>query len=172
MRMKKIIIFGATGLIGGYTTLYLKEKGYDVIAVGRRKSDNGFFATKGIPYYSVDISDKNNFNILKDETSIDVVVHFAGVMPAAMKGYHPEIYVDSIVKGTLNVLNFCLEQKVDKILFSQSRADSNYLMGKNPIPSDIIKKFPLKGDHAVYSICKNAAVDMIEHYYYQLKFRK
>lgn len=94
MRMKKIIIFGATGLIGGYTTLYLKEKGYDVIAVGRRKSDNGFFATKGIPYYSVDISDKNNFNILKDETSIDVVVHFAGVMPAAMKGYHPEIYVD------------------------------------------------------------------------------
>lgn len=172
MCMKKIIIFGATGLIGGYTTLYLKEKGYDVIAVGRRKSDNGFFATKGIPYYSVDISDKNNFNILKDETSIDVVVHFAGVMPAAMKGYHPEIYVDSIVKGTLNVLNFCLEQKVDKILFSQSRADSNYLMGKNPIPSDIIKKFPLKGDHAVYSICKNAAVDMIEHYYYQYGLKR
>ena len=53
--MKTIVVFGATGKVGCYTTLYLKEKGYTVIAVGKRKSDNGFFADNGIHYESVDI---------------------------------------------------------------------------------------------------------------------
>ena len=48
--MGKIVIFGATGTVGVYTSLKLKEDGYDVVAVGRRKSDNGFFADYGIPY--------------------------------------------------------------------------------------------------------------------------
>ena len=52
--MKTIVVFGATGKVGCYSALYLKEKGYDVIAVGRRKSDNGFFADYDIPYVSLD----------------------------------------------------------------------------------------------------------------------
>lgn len=171
--MKKIIVFGATGTIGAYTVIDLKKKGYDVIAVGHRQSDNCFFPSNGIPYYSVDISDVSGFNRLRGEIDhVDVVVHFAGVMPAAMKGYHPEVYVDSVLKGTLNVLNFCVDKGAERILFSHSRADSNYLMGKSPIPSDIVKKFPLTGDHAVYSICKNAAVDLIEHYYHQYGLKR
>ena len=168
----KIIVFGATGTIGAYSTMYFKDKGYDVIAVGKRESDNGFFAINGIPYYSVDISNKNDFSKLEAIEQVDIILHLAGVMPAAMKGYEPRKYIDSIVIGTLNVLNFALKTHVKKIIFSQSRADSNYLMGKKPIPSDIVKKFPLTGDHAVYSICKNAAVDMIEHYYYQYKLKR
>ena len=42
--MKKVLVFGATGTVGAYTCIYLKERGYDVIAVGHRKDDNGFFA--------------------------------------------------------------------------------------------------------------------------------
>ena len=168
----KIIVFGATGTIGAYSTMYFKDIGYDVIAVGKRESDNGFFAINGIPYYSVDISNKNDFSKLEAIEQVDIILHLAGVMPAAMKGYEPRKYIDSIVIGTLNVLNFALKTHVKKIIFSQSRADSNYLMGKKPIPSDIVKKFPLTGDHAVYSICKNAAVDMIEHYYYQYKLKR
>lgn len=53
--MKTIVVFGATGKVGCYTVLYLKEKGYEVIAVGKRKSDNGFFADYGIQYVSLDI---------------------------------------------------------------------------------------------------------------------
>ena len=41
--MKTVIVFGATGNLGAYIALHLKEKGYNVIAVGRRKDDNGFF---------------------------------------------------------------------------------------------------------------------------------
>lgn len=40
--MRTIVVFGATGKVGCYTALHLQEKGYKVIAVGKRKSDNGF----------------------------------------------------------------------------------------------------------------------------------
>lgn len=35
--MGKVVILGATGSIGVYTALTLKNEGYDVIAVGHRK---------------------------------------------------------------------------------------------------------------------------------------
>lgn len=167
---KKIVVFGATGLIGAYAAVALSEK-YSVIAVGRRKSDNDFFSKQGIKYLSINIIDSSAFDVLI-ENDIYAVIHLAGVMPAAMEGYHPEVYIDSVLKGTLNVLNFCVKKGVNRIIFGQSRADSNYLMGKTPIPSDIEKKFPLVGDHSVYSICKNAAVDLIEHYYHQYGLKR
>lgn len=169
--MKRIILFGATGAVGAYTAIALKDLGYDIVAVGKRTSDNGFFAVHGMQYYSVDISCKNDFDRLpKDD--VYCVIHFAGVLPAAMKGYHPHQYVNIVLDGTLNVLEYCLDCKAEKIIFSHSRADSNYLMDKGPIPSDIVKKFPLTGDHSVYSICKNAAVDLIEHFYYQYGLKR
>lgn len=87
--MKKIIVFGATGTIGAYTTIYFKEKGYDVIAIGRRKTDNGFYENNKIPYYSIDISNKNDFSKLKEIHHGDIIIHLAGIMPAAMSGYDP-----------------------------------------------------------------------------------
>lgn len=168
----KIIVFGATGTVGAYTSVILKEKGYEVVAVGRRKSDNGFFNDYGIPYYSVDITKKVDFQNLANESGIDAIVHLAGVMPAQMEGYDPQQYIDSVITGTLNVLDFAVQKGAQKIVFVTSRADSNYLMGKEPIPSDIVKKFPLNSDHSVYSICKNAAVDLIEHYYHKYGLKR
>lgn len=163
----RVLIFGATGTVGAYTSCLLNNKSYDIVAVGRRKSDNGFFEGLGIPYYSVDITKKTEFDKIVGLSDIDAIVHLAGVMPAQMKGYNPQQYIDSIITGTLNVLDYAVSKGVKKIVFATSRADSNYLMGKTPIPSDIIKKFPLNTDHSVYSICKNTAVDLIEHYYHK-----
>ena len=52
---KRIVVFGATGNLGAYISTHMKEQGYDVIGVGGRKNDNGFFADRGMSYYSVDI---------------------------------------------------------------------------------------------------------------------
>jgi len=166
METKTIVIFGATGTVGVYTAVHLKELGYNVIAVGKRNNDNNFFNSHGMQYYSVDIANPNDFAKLPTD-NIYTVINFAGVMPASMKCYTPQLYIDSVLSGTLNVLNYCISAKAEKIVFSHSTADSKYLYGKNPIPSDIVKKFPLTGDHSVYSICKNAAVDLIEHFYHQ-----
>lgn len=165
--MKNIIVFGATGTVGAYTILELvKRGGYRIIAVGRRE-DNGFFQNIGVTYYKLDISNKEAFNTLPDLT-FDAVLHLAGPMPSKMEGYDPMSYIQSIMGGTLNVMDFVRKTKSKKIIFTQTRADSSYLMGsKEPVPADIQKKFPLKGDHSIYTICKNAAVDIIDHYFHE-----
>ncbi len=48
--MRTAIVFGATGQLGCYSALALKDAGYDTYAVGRRESDGGFFASKGIHF--------------------------------------------------------------------------------------------------------------------------
>jgi len=162
--MKNIILFGATGSVGVHTATTLAEKGYNVCAVGKRKSDNGFFADYGIKYYSVDISVKSQFEILPK--NIDIVLHFAGAMPARMIGYDHYSYIDTIMTGTLNILEYMREVNAKKIIFTQSISDILYLFGsEKPILPDVERRFPLKGDHSVYSISKNAAVNLIEHYY-------
>ena len=106
-------------------------------------------------------------------TDIDVVLHFAGMMPAQMKGYNPQEYVDSIITGTLNVLEWMRECGCKKIIFTQSIADILYKFGTTePIDDDVERKFPLSTDHSVYSICKNAAVNLIEHYHAQYGFKR
>lgn len=162
---KKIVVFGATGNLGVRIAVHLKGIGYDVVAVGHRKCDNGFFDKQRIPYYSVDISKAQDFSVLP-ESGVYAVVHFAGMLPAAMKGYDPQPYVSSVVLGTLNVLEYARHAGADRIVFPQSLFDVSYLFGtKVPIPADAQRKPPLDGDHAVYVIAKNAAVDLIEHYH-------
>ncbi|NWJ51771.1 MAG: NAD(P)-dependent oxidoreductase [Bacteroidetes bacterium] len=172
MKTKTIILFGATGTVGGYTALELIAAGYNVIAVGHRKSDNGFFKEMGAVYYSVDITKKEDFKKLP-EHNIFAVIHFAGSMPARMETYNPQEYIDTIVSGTLNILDYTQSVSADRIIFSQSISDVAYACGTtNPIPSDIISKFPLNDDHSVYSICKNTAVNFIEHYYHKYGIKR
>lgn len=162
---KNLIIFGATGSVGAYTIIneFIREN-YNIIAVGRR-NDNDFFKSLGISYFNVDISESKSFEKLP-ELDYSCIMHFAGNMPSKMEGYIPGDYIDSIVKGTFNVLEFARRVNCKKIIFTQTRADSTHLMGRTSlVPSNLTKTFPLKGDHSVYTICKNAAVDLIEHYY-------
>lgn len=164
--METILIFGATGTVGAYSSLRLKNLGYNVIAVGHRKTDNGFFEEHGISYYSVDIVNSNDFLKLPNQ-KIDCILHFAGAMPARMVGYNPQEYIDTIVTGTLNVLEYAKKSNTEKIVFTQSISDCLHLGGTTtPIPADIVRKFPLNNDHSVYVVAKNAAVDLIEHYYH------
>ncbi len=169
--MKKIIIFGATGTIGAYLSLHLKNLGFNVISVGRRSSDNGFFKENGIKYYSSDITKRSSLSVIPN--NIDCIIHLAGNMPSAMKGYKPHKYVNSVLLGTLNVLEYARSSTCKKIVFSHTRADSiDYFGSLEALSPDIYKKFPLKGDHSVYTICKNAAVDLIEHYYHQFGIKR
>ena len=161
--MKTVMVFGATGTIGAYVSVEL-AKSYKVLAVGRRASDNGFFKDYGIDYYSVDITKKTDFCKLP-KSGIDAVVHAAGMMPARMEGYDPHVYIDSEIHGTLNILEYCVEASIDKIVYTSNSNSSAYKLGKIPVPPNIQKTFPPNNDHSIYSISKNAAVDMIEHFH-------
>lgn len=162
--MKNAVVFGATGQLGCYSALALKDSGYNVYAVGRRESDNGFFATKGIVYIG-GVTLENRETIKKlPKKNIDVVVNMAGTMPAhADRNMMP--YVQSIVVGIVNVTDWMKEVNCKRIIFNTTPSDTAEYWGTDiPIDDDVVRSFPKNGnDHAVYAICKRAACDILEH---------
>lgn len=161
--METIVVFGATGNLGAYVAIDLHNHGYNVIAVGHRKNDNGFFAEYGIEYISVDINDKETFSKLPRK-QIDGVAHFAGELPSRY-AYQPNKLLNTIIIGTNNVLDYMLLCGAKKIVFPQTPFDLyEYHNTKIAIEPDMPRTFPLTGDHSIYTIAKNAAVDIIEHY--------
>ena len=83
-----------------------------------------------------------------------------------MEGYHPEQYIQTNIVGAFNVLEYCRKTNADRILYPQSEGDLSGYWGKEMIiKPDLPRKFSFKGDHALYIIAKNTAVDMIEHYH-------
>lgn len=164
MDKKSIIVFGATGAVGAYTTMHLHNVGYNVIAVGKRISDNNFFRDNNIDYYSIDIEKKNDFHKLPIE-NIFGIVDLAGYLPANMKGYDPQKYIDINISGTLNILNYAVVAKIKFFIYSTSFSDVSYLWNqKKPISADAVIKFPLNNDHSIYSISKNTGADLVRHY--------
>ncbi len=164
--MKKILVLGATGHLGAYSAIHLKETGYDVIAVGHRKSDNGFFASKGIDYIG-GFSLENKDCYLCLPTDIGAVVHLAGTMPAHADA-NPMPYIQSIVVGMVNLCEWLKTTKCRRVIFNTTPSDVCAFFGTDiPVKDDAPRSFPKDGgDHAVYAIAKNAAVDILEHYKY------
>ena len=172
--MKKIIIFGATGNVGSYVLKYANEyfdkNEYEVIASGRRKTS--FFDKMNIPYYSVDISKKEDFDVLPTE-DVYAVIYLAATIPSYMDEYDPEKYISSNIIGAFNVLEYCRKVKADRILFSTTVFDiSLYAEPGVVLYPDMEPNFSYKGDHAVYVITKNTAIELMKHYYeeYGLKY--
>ena len=172
--MKKIIIFGATGNVGSYVLKYAKEyfdtNEYEVIATGRRET--GFFSSMDIPYYSVDISKNEDFDKLPTE-DVYAVVFLAAQIPSYMEGYHPEQYIESNILGAYNVLEYCRKVKADRILYSTTVFDISLFAEDNTVlKPDLPYNFSYKGDHAVYVISKNTAIELIEHYHQEYGIKK
>lgn len=169
--MKNVVIFGATGGIGAYTAVHLIETGkYNVIAVGNRKSDNGFFSEMGSTYYSINVSDYSQFNLLPTQ-NIDTVINFAGILPS--KNYDPRLFINSFTLGTLNILEYMKKVGCKRIIFAQTPADLWYLQNSDiPMPADAQRSFPPSTDHSIYAIAKNAAIDIIEYYHNTYNFNR
>ena len=164
--MKKIIVFGASGDTGRYFIEYFndnyRKSEYEIIATGTRKTQ--YFEKIGVKYYQVDITKKEEFQKLPKD--VYAVVDLAGAMPARMKGYEPQKYIDVNITGTLNILNYCKENKADRILFAQSFGDiKDYSEKQIVLHPDMERKFSFTTDHTIYVMTKNFAVDMIENYH-------
>ena len=163
--MGKIIVLGATGTLGLPMCRFLKENGYDVLAVGHSSNGEELFSKLGIECTKIDIADKSTFSVLPT-TEVDCVIDFAGCLPAMMKADDSNtLYADTIVRATINVLDYMRSVGCKKIIFPQSVYDTNYLFGTaTPISADAERRNPFHGDHAIYVICKNAAIDIIKYY--------
>lgn len=171
--MKKIVVFGASGDTGRYFIQYFLEhyKGteYQIVASGTRAID--YFDQLNVPYYQVDITNKDEFSKLPND--VYAVVDLAGAMPARMKGYNPQRYIDVNITGNLNILEYCREKHADRILFAQSFGDiKDYGETELVLKADMPRKFSFSTDHTIYVMTKNFMVDMMENYYEMYGLKK
>lgn len=171
---KKIIIFGATGNVGSYLTKYCTEyfnsDEYEIIASGRRSAN--VFEDLGIKYVQVDITKEEDFERLPKE-NVHAVMLLAAKIPSYMDDYNPRDYIESNVIGAFNVLEYCRKTKADRILYTQTVFDiSLHAKESVVLKPDLERNFSYTGDHAVYVISKNTALELIEHYHQEFGLKK
>ena len=108
----KVLITGAGGFIGRNLTRYLREEGFEVIALVRRDRDKIIENSDAIKVRIGDVSQKKS---LKSAfRGIDVVIHLAALFN------NPECtwddYVEVNVKGTENVLETAFNSGVKRVV--------------------------------------------------------
>lgn len=172
--MKKIVIFGATGNVGSYTVKYASEffKGteYEVVASGRRETD--VFDAFGVTYVPVDLLKERDFDRLP-QRDVHAVILLAATIPSYMSDYDGGAYLMTNIIGTHHVLEYCRRVKADRVLFSTTVFDiSLYAEPGVVLKPDLPKNFSYKGDHAVYVISKNTALELLEHYRQEYGLKK
>jgi NAD dependent epimerase/dehydratase len=162
---RKILVTGADGFIGSHLTEELVDKGYDVRAFVYYNSFNswGWLDTfpaeklKRIEIFSGDIRDPNGVRAaMKD---IDIVFHLAALIAIPYSYHSPDSYVDTNIKGTLNILQAARENKAEKVLITST---SEVYGTACYVPID--EKHPRQGQ-SPYSATKIGADSMAESFY-------
>lgn len=163
--MKKVLVTGADGFIGSHLTESLLEKGYDVKAFTMYNSFNtwGWLDTfppeklKEIEIFSGDIRDPNGMKeALKD---IDIVFHLAALIAIPFSYHSPDSYVDTNIKGTLNVLQAARTLGTERVLITST---SEVYGTAQYVPID--ERHPLQGQ-SPYSATKIGADRLAESFY-------
>jgi NAD dependent epimerase/dehydratase len=160
LRSKKILVTGADGFIGSHLTEYLVGLGCDVRAFTCYNSFNswGWIDTfsselrKSIDIFSGDVRDPNGVrNAMRD---VDVVFHLAALIAIPFSYHSPDTYVDTNVKGTLNIVQAARDMGVSKVVHTST---SETYGTARFVP--ITEEHPLQGQ-SPYSASKIGA-DMI-----------
>lgn len=163
-----IIVFGAAGFIGTYLIDQLLRDGYKVIAVDKTDFGVSYYKKQNVPYYQLDITDKKSFEQLPNQ-GVKAVINLACVQPANVseKKYDPVDYIKVNVIGTLNILDFCKNTKIPKIIYTCSHRNTQGLWEKkegSPISENDGRSIKYTGDYTMFSISESAAADCVEHY--------
>tara|TARA_B100000925_G_C22008098_1_gene474709 strand:+ start:411 stop:1391 length:981 start_codon:yes stop_codon:yes gene_type:complete len=153
--MKKALVTGADGFIGSHLTEMLLEKGYNVRALSQYNSFNNWGWLENInlknnvDVISGDIRDPHFCkNITKD---IDVIYHLAALIAIPFSYTSPESYVETNIKGTLNICQAAKENQISRLIHTST---SEVYGTAKYVPID--EKHPLQ-PQSPYSATKIAA---------------
>jgi nucleoside-diphosphate-sugar epimerase len=110
--VKRVLITGATGFLGGYVVDEFHRNGYHIVAAGRNKEKLGKLKRERVDLWQGDLSDLSGFT-----KSVYVVVHVAAL--STIWGSWNDFYENNVT-GTQNVIDFCNKNKVKRLVFISS----------------------------------------------------
>ncbi len=163
--MSKILVTGADGFIGSHLTEQLVRSGASVRAFVCYNSFSSYGWLDSLPkdilkeieIFSGDIRDPNGVKTsMKD---IDIVYHLAALIAIPFSYHSPDSYVDTNIKGTLNVLQAARDLDCKRVL---STSTSEVYGTAQYVPID--EKHPFQGQ-SPYSATKIGADRLCESFY-------
>lgn len=163
---KKILITGADGFIGSHLTEELVRRGYDVRAFVYYNSQNSWGwldhcdpEVQGkFEVFAGDIRDPHGVRVAMQ--GCDAVLHLAALIAIPYSYHSPDTYVDTNVKGTLNIVQAARELGISKVVHTST---SEVYGTAQFVP--ITELHPLKGQ-SPYSASKIGADMMAMSFYY------
>lgn len=153
--MKRALITGADGFIGSHLTELLVKKGYQVKALSQYNSFNywGWLedidCRDQIEILSGDVRDPHYCKSITKE--VDIVFHLAALIAIPYSYVAPDSYVDTNIKGTLNICQAARENDVTRVIHTST---SEVYGTAQYVPID--EKHPLQ-PQSPYSATKIAA---------------
>jgi NAD dependent epimerase/dehydratase len=124
--MRKVLVTGADGFIGSHLVERLVRDGCAVRAMVQYNSFNSAGWLDAVPRdvrLSLDVlaSDIRDPNAMRRAVAgCDTVLHLAALIAIPHSYHAPDSYVDTNVKGTLNVLQAARDQGVEKIVHTST----------------------------------------------------
>jgi UDP-glucose 4-epimerase len=122
-----ILITGGAGFLGSHMVALCLEKSVDVVVIDNlsnsdlsnlQKLESHFNVT--IPFYKIDIREKDKLNQFFRGHQFSAVIHFAGLKSVSESVTNPDLYYKNNVMGSQNLVDCIKEQGIKKIIFSSS----------------------------------------------------
>ena len=169
--MKKILIFGASGNMGGYLVEYFLQhcgNDYEIIGVDLTEHQT---VKKMVNIITMDINNDDDYSKLPTE-DVYAVIDMIGPMPARMIGYKPIVYVNTNVLGSFKIFEYAVRVGADRILYAKSfidivkRGEQQLYLHVDDEPM-----FDYDNYHSVYAVTQNTAKDLLRciHEFYGIK---
>lgn len=124
--MNKVLVTGADGFIGSHLTEYLIDQGFQVKAFCYYNSFNSWGWLDNLPkekldkieVFTGDIRDSNGVRTALK--GVDMVFHLAALIAIPFSYHSPDSYIDTNVKGTLNVLQAAKDLEIRRVLVTST----------------------------------------------------
>ena len=159
--MERILVTGCAGFIGSHLCEALLKKGNDVIGVdnlsnGKLENIKTFNNNKNFKFYKCDINNAKIINKILNE--VDVIYHLAALADIVPSIKNPELYFNSNVGGTFNLIRNCKKKNIKKLIYAASSScygiPKNYPTSEN---SPISPQYP-------YALTKSLGEQIIFHF--------
>ena len=126
LRGRRVLVTGADGFIGSHLTEYLIGQGADVRAFVYYNSNNSWgwldhaeaHIRKDLDVFAGDIRDPHGVRAAMQGR--DVVFHLAALVAIPYSYHSPDTYVDTNIKGTLNVVQAARELSVERVVHTST----------------------------------------------------
>lgn len=140
---KNVLLTGSAGFIGMHTALRLQKLGFEVLGIDnlntyysvelklsrlKKQGINTDLIQYGrnlsgidnLRFIQLDITNSTDIESLFERESFDYVVHLAAQAGVRYSIENPHAYVDSNVKGFMNILEACRNHKIKHLLYASS----------------------------------------------------